>query len=81
MTKESNAIAWEALLSNIDPLLAEGKSIHIHRANNNDPGYSGDWHYLVEIHDKNGVTIAVGGGYPLTEAMAEAYSMTPEVTE
>lgn len=70
----SSALAWDALMSMIDPLLAEGYSILITRKE--IPEHD-TWAYQVNVSGTN--HLAVGEGFPLTEALQDAYSGTPEV--
>lgn len=70
-----SAIQWQSLMSNIDPLLEEGHKITISRE---DLPLESAWIYRVEVSNEAGHIVAIGLGYPLTEAIADAYESTPE---
>ena len=70
-----SAIAYEALMSNIDPLLEEGYKITISRE---ELPLEPAWIYRVEVSNEAGEVVAIGMNYPLTVATAEAYGLTPE---
>ena len=76
-----DAIAWQSLMSHVDPLLPEGLHITISRINTTDVPGEDDWYYRVDVADDNGTILSSGEGYPLTEAMAEAYMSTPELSQ
>lgn len=70
-------LQWEALMSNVDPLLEEGYHLTISRITVTDFEVN-DWTYRVTVTDDDGQVIAEAEGYPLTEAMSGAFEMTPE---
>lgn len=75
MEQITAAVSWESLMSNVDPLLEEGYEITVARKEIKDVD-GPTWVYQVTVTG-HGHSI-VGLGYPLTEAMSEAWQMTPE---
>lgn len=75
MEQITAAVSWESLMSNVDPLLEEGYEITLARVDIQGED-EGDWAYKVTVTG-HGLSI-VGLGWPLTEAMSQAWEMTPE---
>ena len=69
--------ASEAIVSNIETLIAEGYTVAI--SYKTASGDDGEWYGVYSvIVSKDGVIIAEGKDTILSEAMAGAYAMTPE---
>lgn len=73
----SSGIKWESLISNVQPLIEDGYEITISKSA--EPEYEGALVYRITVTD-GGRLVAEADSPELTEAMAEAYSSTPEKT-